>query len=392
MKSKNTPLSVWAVFGTRPEAIKMLPLVLAMKNDARFNPTVCITAQHRDILDKVMGVFDVKADIDLNVMKPGQGFTELTARILQGMEDVLTDTPEGVEKPQCVLVHGDTTTTMATTLASYYQQIPVGHVEAGLRTGNKYSPFPEEINRKITGSVADFHFAPTGLSHANLKAEGVDDGAIFVTGNTVIDALLFMRNKLNTQPELAGEMQSFVSDMKARYSRYILVTGHRRESHGGGFDRICDALNAIAESHPDTAIVYPVHPNPNVRGPVHAKLSRSRNIYLIDPQDYAPFIHLMDNAYLILTDSGGIQEEAPSLGKPVLVMRDVTERQEALEAGTVKLVGTDTKKIINEVDTLIRSAAAYEAMAGVKNPYGDGTSCKQILDALATQLGLNVPE
>jgi UDP-N-acetylglucosamine 2-epimerase (non-hydrolysing) len=376
------PITVWAIFGTRPEAIKMLPLVLAMQKDPRFTPIVCITAQHREILDQVMDVFGVTADIDLNVMTPGQSLAGLTSRLLLGLDEALSSPPAGIKKPDYIFVHGDTSTTFAASLSGYYHQIPVCHVEAGLRTLDLYSPFPEEGNRQLTSVLAELHFAPTSLAKENLLAEKRSESSITVTGNTVVDALLWMRDKLECNPALADEIADFVSDIKRQYSRYILVTGHRRENHGGGFERICEALTTIATNNPDVAIVYPVHPNPNVREPVERLLSAHKNIILISPQDYAPFIYLMDRSYLILTDSGGIQEEAPSLGKPVLVMRDTTERQEAVEAGTVKLVGTDTQRIIQEVEKLLTSPQEYELMSSVANPYGDGSASKQILDAL----------
>jgi len=380
----STPITVWAIFGTRPEAIKMLPVVIAMKKDPRFNPVVCVTAQHREMLDQVMDTFGVKADIDLNIMTPGQSLTELTNRILTKLSLVLQDpSAHNVKKPDRILVHGDTTTSFVAALAGYYEQIPVGHVEAGLRTNNIYSPFPEEGNRQLTKVLADLHFAPTPLSANNLRAEGVAENKIVVTGNTVVDALFWMKEKLLEQPELADGMNSLVDSVLSKYKNYILVTGHRRESHGDGFKRIALALRKIAIENKDTAIVYPLHPNPKVSEPIEKALSDIDSIVLIKPQDYAPFIHLMMHCKLILTDSGGVQEEAPSLGKPVLVMRDLTERLEAIDAGTVKLVGSDKEKISSNVEELLNNDAVYKEMSAKSNPYGDGLATNRILDAIA---------
>ncbi|MHA6964314.1 non-hydrolyzing UDP-N-acetylglucosamine 2-epimerase [Zobellella denitrificans] len=369
-------MKVLTVFGTRPEAIKMAPLALQLAADERFDAKVCVTAQHREMLDQVLELFELKPEFDLNLMKPGQDLTDVTAGILQGMKGVFSEF-----RPDIVLVHGDTATTFATTLAAYYQQIPVGHVEAGLRTGNIYSPWPEEANRKLTGAIAAKHFAPTQTSRQNLLREGVDDTAIFVTGNTVIDALLDVVRKLDTNQPLATELAARFDFLDAN-KRIILVTGHRRESFGGGFERICQALANTAKQHPDVQIVYPVHLNPNVREPVNRLLSEVNNIHLIEPLDYLPFVYLMNRAHIILTDSGGIQEEAPSLGKPVLVMRDTTERPEAVEAGTVKLVGTQVEAITQALHTLLTDKAAYQAMSFAHNPYGDGKACQRIMDAL----------
>ena len=363
-------------FGTRPEAIKMAPLVLALAADDRFDAKVCVTAQHREMLDQVLELFAITPDFDLDIMSPGQSLFEITARILQGMKTVLEQF-----KPDVVLVHGDTSTTFAAALAAYYLQIPVGHVEAGLRTGNLYSPWPEEGNRKLTGAITRYHFAPTGISQQNLLAEGVDAATIAVTGNTVIDALFWVRDKIEQNKALADNLSANYPFLSAE-KKLILVTGHRRESFGGGFERICESLRQIALQHPDCQIVYPVHLNPNVQEPVNRLLQAVDNIYLIDPQDYLPFVYLMTRAHLILTDSGGIQEEAPSLGKPVLVMRDTTERPEAVKAGTVKLVGTDVDKIVSEVDRLLSDETHYTAMSEAHNPYGDGQACQRILDAL----------
>lgn len=363
------------VFGTRPEAIKMAPLALALNADPRFDAKVCVTGQHRQMLDQVLDLFDLIPDFDLNIMKPGQDLSDVTSAILKGMKQVFSDF-----KPDVVLVHGDTATTFASTLAAYYHQIPVAHVEAGLRTGNMYSPWPEEGNRKLTGALATLHFAPTETSRQNLLREGITDG-IEVTGNTVIDALLQVVAKLQknvTLQQALGRQFDFIRPD----SRLVLVTGHRRESFGGGFERICQALAETAKAFPDIDIVYPVHLNPNVSEPVNRLLAGIDNIHLIEPLDYLPFVYLMNRAYLILTDSGGIQEEAPSLGKPVLVMRDTTERPEAVEAGTVKLVGTDVAAIRNGLSTLLTDERTYQSMAYAHNPYGDGKACLRIIDTL----------
>ncbi|GHE04518.1 UDP-N-acetylglucosamine 2-epimerase [Defluviimonas sp. 20V17] len=368
------------VFGTRPEAIKMAPVVDALKATAGLDVRVAVTAQHREMLDQVLTLFDIVPDYDLNVMKPGQGLTEVTTAVLLGIKAVLEEFA-----PDLVLVHGDTTTTMSASLAAYYQQTPVGHVEAGLRTGNIYSPWPEEINRKIAGTITSLHFAPTERAAANLKSEAVDPATISITGNTVIDALLDVVERLERSPEQSEAFdRAFGLDLS---KRMILVTGHRRESFGGGFQRICAALAALAERK-DVQIVYPVHLNPNVKGPVEENLSALERVKLIKPQDYLPFVHLMRRASLILTDSGGVQEEAPSLGKPVLVMRDTTERPEAVDAGTVKLVGTDTAKILREATTLLDDSVAFDAMARAHNPYGDGLASKRIRDTIVKFFGL----
>ncbi|WP_272668076.1 non-hydrolyzing UDP-N-acetylglucosamine 2-epimerase [Providencia sp. PROV168] len=369
-------MKVLTVFGTRPEAIKMAPLVHALANDADFEAKVCVTAQHREMLDQVLKLFEITPDYDLNIMKPGQDLTDITCRILEGLKSVFADF-----QPDVVLVHGDTATTMATSLAAFYHRIPVGHVEAGLRTGNLYSPWPEEANRKIAGHLAMYHFAPTENSRQNLLKESIPDSHIFVTGNSVIDALLWVRDKVMSDQhmmEKLGANYPFIDPNK----KMILVTGHRRESFGGGFERICHALADIAQAHPDVQVVYPGHLNPNVSEPVKRILHNIDNIILISPQEYLPFVYLMNHAYLILTDSGGIQEEAPSLGKPVLVMRDTTERPEAVDAGTVRLVGTDTQKIVNEVNRLLTDDAEYHEMSRAHNPYGDGHACQRILTAL----------
>lgn len=369
-------LKTLCVFGTRPEAIKMAPLALNLAADERIDAQVCVTGQHREMLDQVLELFELTPDYDLNIMKPGQDLTDVTTAILQGLKTVLSEV-----KPDIVLVHGDTATTFAATLAAYYQQIPVGHVEAGLRTGNIYSPWPEEANRKLTGALAALHFAPTNASAQNLLNEGVSQSIIHTTGNTVIDALLEVIAKLDSNTELQqkfGQQFGFLNNSK----RLVLVTGHRRESFGGGFERICQALLETAKKHEDVQVVYPVHLNPNVREPVNRLLQGIDNVHLIEPLDYLPFVYLMNRAHIILTDSGGIQEEAPSLGKPVLVMRDTTERPEAVDAGTVRLVGTDIKAITNSLDELLTNKAAYDTMAFAHNPYGDGQACNRIKETL----------
>ncbi|AXW86257.1 UDP-N-acetylglucosamine 2-epimerase (non-hydrolyzing) [Lonsdalea britannica] len=369
-------MKVLTVFGTRPEAIKMAPLIHALAQDAFFESRICVTAQHREMLDQVLELFGIKPDFDLNIMQPGQGLSEISCRILSGLKPVLEDF-----RPDLVLVHGDTSTTLMASLAAFYQRIPVGHVEAGLRTGDIYAPWPEEANRTLTGHLAQYHFAPTDSARLNLLKENVPDAAIKVTGNTVIDALFWVRDLIARDPKLNQPLQAqyaFLSEQR----KMILVTGHRRESFGGGFERICSALAAIAQRHPDVQIVYPVHLNPNVSEPVNRILSGIDNIFLIAPQNYLPFVYLMNRAYLILTDSGGIQEEAPSLGKPVLVMRDTTERPEALASGVVRLVGTDATKILNNVSELLTDESAYQAMSQAQNPYGDGHASQRILAAL----------
>lgn len=371
-------MKILTVFGTRPEAIKMAPLALALAADERFEAKVCVTGQHREMLDQVLELFEIKPEFDLNIMKPGQDLTDVSTSILQGMKNVFRDF-----KPDMVLVHGDTATTFATTLAAYYHQIPVGHVEAGLRTGNLYSPWPEEGNRKLTGALANIHFAPTADSRANLLREGVTDDAIVVTGNTVIDALLDVVNRLKNDDVLykkASAPSAFLDPSR----KLILVTGHRRESFGSGFERICQALLEVAQQHPEVDIVYPVHLNPNVREPVNRLLSGIKNVHLIEPMDYLPFVHLMSRSHIILTDSGGIQEEAPSLGKPVLVMRETTERPEAVAAGTVRLVGSEVASIVRELNRLLADHEAYKSMSFAHNPYGDGKACSRIIDALLT--------
>lgn len=372
-------MKVLTVFGTRPEAIKMAPLVHELANDGRFESRVCVTAQHREMLDQVLELFNISPDYDLNLMKPGQTLPEVTSRILLELTPVLKEF-----KPDVVLVHGDTATTFAASLAAYYEQISVGHVEAGLRTGNIYSPWPEEANRKLTGALTNYHFAPTNNSKQNLLNENYTAENISVTGNTVIDALLMIKKQIESDAELNSKLAAQFP-MLDENKKLILVTGHRRESFGGGFERICEALVQTAKKHPDCQILYPVHLNPNVQEPVKRILSGVDNVHLIEPQQYLPFVYLMNHAHIILTDSGGIQEEAPSLGKPVLVMRDTTERPEAVDAGTVKLVGTDVGKITNALNELLDDEVAYKVMSRAHNPYGDGKACERICDFLISK-------
>ncbi|MEP6388353.1 MAG: UDP-N-acetylglucosamine 2-epimerase (non-hydrolyzing) [Halioglobus sp.] len=361
---------ILTIFGTRPEAIKMAPVVKMLVDQVGIDSRLAVTGQHREMLDQVLQLFELAPDYDLNIMKPGQGLTEITAGVMSGLKPILEDFA-----PDLVLVHGDTTTTLSASLAAYYQQIPVGHVEAGLRTGDIYSPWPEEINRKVAGAIARLHFAPTEKAAANLIAEGVPPSWIATTGNTVIDALLEVVDRLEADPSLSAQFDKTFGINPEK--RMILVTGHRRESFGDGFQRICNALAEI-EQRTDVQIIYPVHLNPNVKGPVEASLGALQRVRLIAPQDYLPFVHLMRRAEIILTDSGGVQEEAPSLGKPVLVMRDTTERPEAVDAQTVKLVGTDTDLIVREVFSLLDNANAYRRMAHAHNPYGDGLASNRI--------------
>jgi UDP-N-acetylglucosamine 2-epimerase (non-hydrolysing) len=369
-------VKVLTVFGTRPEAIKMAPLVKALATDDYFDARACVTAQHREMLDQVLSLFEIVPDYDLNVMSPGQNLTQLTCRILEGLKPIIADF-----KPDIVLVHGDTTTTFAASLAAFYQQIAIGHIEAGLRTGNLMSPWPEEANRKLTAALTSCHFPPTEAARANLLAENILPDTVHVTGNTVIDALQIIKAKVVGNTPLSTELAGHFDYLRDA-SRLILVTGHRRESFGGGFENICQALSSIAFANPDVDILYPVHLNPQVREPVKRILSNIDNVHLIEPQDYLPFVYLMTRSYLILTDSGGIQEEAPSLGKPVLVMRDTTERPEAVDAGTVKLVGTSAETITAEVTSLLNDEAVYQQMSFAHNPYGDGNACRRILDTL----------
>ena len=381
--------TIMLVFGTRPEAIKMAPLVIELKkNKADFNTIVCVTGQHREMLDQVLAVFDIKPDYDLDIMQQGQDLYDITSRVLTGMRDVLRK-----EHPDIVLVHGDTTTSTAAALAAFYQQIPVGHVEAGLRTHNIYSPWPEEMNRQLTGRIATYHFSPTQLSRQNLLDEGIPEEKITVTGNTVIDALHIIVNRLNKEASFA---QSAASNLlKAGYDvkriedgkrRLVLITGHRRENFGDGFLHMCSAIKDLTERYPEVDFVYPMHLNPNVRRPIHQvfgeNIQNLGNMYFIEPLEYVEFIYLMEKSTLVLTDSGGIQEEAPGLAKPVLVMRDTTERPEAITAGTVKLVGTNYQAIVNSVSELLDDAAAYHQMSHAVNPYGDGKACERIIRRL----------
>ena len=373
-------IKILTVFGTRPEAIKMSPLALMLAQDKRFNAKICVTAQHREMLDQVLEIFDISPDYDLNIMKSGQSLTDITVKILTEIEPVLLEF-----KPDFVLVHGDTTTTFAVSLAAFYKHIKVGHVEAGLRTGNIYSPWPEEANRRLTGTLGSIHFAPTELSKNNLLNENISPDSIYTTGNTVIDALLMVSKRIKSDMELIKRLRIQFSYLDTG-KKIILVTGHRRESFGKGFEDICMALNQIAEEFPNIEIVYPVHLNPKVREPVNRILSHINNIHLIAPLDYLSFIYLMNRAYIILTDSGGVQEEAPSLGKPVLVMRKITERPEAVKAGTVKLVGTGTECITGEIRTLLNNDSLYSKMSMAHNPYGDGKACERIIEAILKEM------
>ena len=379
---------VMLVFGTRPEAIKMAPLVKEFqKYPETFKTIVCVTGQHRQMLDQVLQLFEIIPDYDLNIMKQGQDLYDVTARVLTGMRDVLKES-----QPDVVLVHGDTTTSTAAALAAFYQQIPVGHVEAGLRTHNIYSPSPEEMNRQITGRIATYNFAPTPLSKSNLLREAVAEESITVTGNTVIDALYWVVNKIKEDKALNAELQNLL--VQAGYDvmrladgkKLVLITGHRRENFGDGFINMCTAIRDLTRKYPDVDFVYPMHLNPNVRKPIHEvfgeDLSYLGNMFFIEPLEYLSFVYLMEKSNIVLTDSGGIQEEAPGLGKPVLVMRDTTERPEALEAGTVKLVGTDYDKIVNEVSLLLEDQAHYDTMSKAVNPYGDGLACGRIVETL----------
>ncbi|WP_180011541.1 non-hydrolyzing UDP-N-acetylglucosamine 2-epimerase [Acinetobacter sp. YH12235] len=371
-------MKVLSVFGTRPEAIKMAPLVKALEADEFFTAKVAVTAQHREMLDQVLELFEIKPDYDLNLMKPGQDLYDVTSGVLLGLRDILKDF-----QPDIVLVHGDTATTFGASLAAFYQQIPIGHVEAGLRTNNMYSPWPEEANRVLTGRLAQWHFAPTIRNQNALLAENIPKSQILVTGNTVIDALQMVVKKIKSSSELTDLIHNTLTQaglsLDVLGKRYVLVTGHRRENFGGGFENICAALAQLAKQNPETHFVYPVHLNPNVQEPVKRLLGGLNNIHLIEPLGYEPFVYLMQHAYLVLTDSGGVQEEAPGLGKPVLVMRDTTERPEAIDAGTVRLVGTDVNTIITEVQNLIDDEAAYKIMSKAHNPYGDGKACEKIL-------------
>jgi UDP-N-acetylglucosamine 2-epimerase (non-hydrolysing) len=389
-------MKILIVFGTRPEAIKMAPVIKELKSDKSFDTYVCVTGQHREMLDHVLILFDIKPDYDLDIMKQGQDLYDVTSRVLLGMRDVLKHA-----KPDLVLVHGDTTTAMATTLAAFYQQIPVGHVEAGLRTKNIYSPWPEEINRQITGRIATYHFCPTQLSKHNLLSEGTKEKSIVITGNTVIDALHLVIDKIKTSNSLQEEIKITLHKcglperiINSFNSKLVLITGHRRENFGSGFIDMCNAIKSLTEKYPQVDFVYPMHLNPNVRKPIHEIFGgisfsspngggrEGANIFFIEPLDYLPFVYLMSKSTLILTDSGGIQEEAPGLGIPVLVMRDTTERPEAVINGTVKLVGTNPEMIIKEVSILLDDEIYYKKMSKAINPYGDGTASKQIVQFL----------
>lgn len=374
------------VFGTRPEAIKMAPLVKEFqKNPNKFETIVCVTGQHRQMLDQVLELFDITPDYDLNIMKQGQDLYDVTARVLTGMRGVLD-----YSKPDVVLVHGDTTTSTVTALAAFYKQIPVGHIEAGLRTHNIYSPWPEEMNRQITGRIAEYNFAPTPLSRQNLLQENVPEEKIFVTGNTVIDALYWVVSKIKNTPDLEEDLKKSLRESGYEINRVgngkklVLITGHRRENFGDGFISMCKAIKALTEKYPDIDFIYPMHLNPNVRKPIHEvfgeNLEGLKNMFFIEPLEYLSFVYLMEKSNIVLTDSGGIQEEAPGLGKPVLVMRDTTERPEALEAGTVKLVGTNYEKIVSEVSALLEDEKYYNSMSKALNPYGDGKACSRIID------------
>lgn len=382
---------IMLVFGTRPEAIKMAPLVLALrKHSDMFETIVCVTGQHRQMLDQVLDIFEIRPDYDLNIMKQGQDLYDITARVLTGMRDVLNEA-----QPDMVLVHGDTTTSTAAALAAFYRQIPVGHVEAGLRTHDIYSPWPEELNRQITGRIASCNFAPTPLSRKNLTDEGVPENRITVTGNTVIDALFSIVDKIKNDSSLCVKITEELA--KAGYDpsrlkdgkKLVLITGHRRENFGDGFISMCRAIKTLSEKYPDVDFVYPMHLNPNVRRPIHEvfgnNLQGLGNMFFIEPLEYLSFVFLMEKSNIVLTDSGGIQEEAPGLGKPVLVMRDTTERPEAIEAGTVKLVGTDYDRIVNEVSALLDSPSIYDSMSKAVNPYGDGKACERIIETLISK-------
>jgi len=376
-----TKKKVMLVFGTRPEAIKMAPLYHALRRQAaEFDTLACVTAQHRQMLDQVLQTFEIVPDIDLNLMKPGQDLFDVTSAVLLGMRDVLRR-----EKPDVLLVHGDTSTTLATAMAGFYAGVPVGHVEAGLRTHDLYAPFPEEFNRQVASKVTRWHFAPTSTSRDNLLAERVPDAHIHVTGNTVIDALLWVLERIERDPRRRAEVGGLLDarlPFAWRDERFVLITGHRRENFGDGFLQICEALRELAARHPGVRFVYPVHLNPNVQKPVNDILSGLSNVHLVAPIDYEPFVYLLKHATLVLTDSGGIQEEAPSLGKPVLVMRDVTERPEAIAAGTVRLVGANRERIVANVSELLDDPAAWQAMSRAHNPYGDGLSCGRIVEVL----------
>jgi UDP-N-acetylglucosamine 2-epimerase (non-hydrolysing) len=372
-------MKILSIFGTRPEAIKMSPVLSELsKYPTSFESRVCVTAQHRQMLDQVLNLFNINPDYDLDIMGSAQSLTDITCKVLQGIEPIFKDF-----QPDLVLVHGDTTTTFAASLAAFYSKVNVGHVEAGLRTGNLYSPWPEELNRKLTSVITRYHFAPTVHAKQNLLQEGINSNKIIITGNTVIDSLLSITKKLNSDSKLKLEM-NFRFQFLNPEKRLILITGHRRESFGNGFDSIIKAIIDISNSFSDVEIIFPVHPNPRVREPIELKLSGIKGVYLIKPQEYLPFVYLMNRSYLIITDSGGVQEEAPSLGKPVLVTRDTTERPEAVKAGTVKLVGTDSNNIFNEVSNLLHNIELYKTMSLIHNPYGDGNAAIRIVNSIRT--------
>ena len=374
-------MKVLSIFGTRPEAIKMAPLVVNLKKNPQINSIVCVTGQHREMLDQVLDLFEINPDYDLNVMKKNQSLSEVTSRIITNLSSILDEV-----KPDLILVHGDTTTTFSAALSGFYHQVSVGHVEAGLRTGNIFSPWPEEANRKLVSCVTEMHFAPTKQAMINLNQENIDESKIIVTGNTVIDALMMIKDKIESNPKLENSLSEnfpFIEEGK----RIVLVTGHRRENFGQGFENICESLKSLAIKNKDVNFVYPVHLNPRVREPVNLLLSNIDNIHLIEPQGYLEFVYLMINSHIILTDSGGIQEEAPALGKPVVVMRDTTERPEAVSAGTVILVGTDKEKIIDAIDTLLNDQSKYRKMSMSHNPYGDGTASQKIIQHIIYKMG-----
>lgn len=375
-------IKVLSIFGTRPEAIKMAPVVKQLEADERFESKVCVTGQHREMLDQVLALFGIDPDFDLDIMSANQGLSQITSAVVLGLDQIFKSF-----HPDYVLVHGDTSTTSAASLSAYYHQIKIGHVEAGLRTGNLYSPWPEEGNRRITGTIADLHFAPTPEAKENLLRENINESQCFVTGNTVIDALLMTKQSIENNDEQSKKISEQFS--KVLGEKTVLITGHRRENFGQGFINICTAIAELADEFPSVHFVYPVHLNPNVRNIVNTHLAGIDNVLLIEPQDYRPFVYLMDKSTIILTDSGGIQEEAPSLGKPVLVMRDTTERPEAVKAGTVKLVGTSKESIVENISLLLRDKKAYEAMSGAHNPYGDGEAAKRICDIIFDSLQVN---
>jgi UDP-N-acetylglucosamine 2-epimerase (non-hydrolysing) len=376
----NAPRKVMLVFGTRPEAIKMAPLYHALRESSDFQTIVCVTAQHRQMLDQVLRVFEVSPDIDLDLMKPGQDLFDVTASVLLGMREVFRQ-----HRPDVALVHGDTTTTLATAMAAFYAGVPVGHVEAGLRTHDVYAPFPEEFNRQVASKVTRWHFAPTLISKQNLLAEHIPDENITVTGNTVIDALLWILDRIEANPERRSAIVDFLTGCLSfnwHETRFVLITGHRRENFGDGFLQICEGIKDLAKHYPALHFVYPVHLNPNVQQPVKEILDGLDNVHLVEPLDYEPFVFLLKHSYIVLTDSGGIQEEAPSLGKPVLVMRDATERPEAIDAGTVRLVGANRQRIIENICELLDNEESYRTMSRAHNPYGDGKACERIIKVL----------